>query len=77
MKPIKKREVPPEWRGPWKLPPPRPRIKFIDMKGLVRIDFTRDIMIPNFGLYPEFEQNKYIRQGCMNGFEDKCKYEAK
>jgi len=63
-------------RGDWKLPPPVPRIKFIDMKGRVRVTFSRKITIPTFQIYPEFTDAKHLRQGCDNGSVDVCKAKA-
>ena len=32
----------------FKLPPPKPRIKYVDYVGRVRVEFTRPIVLPTF-----------------------------
>lgn len=32
----------------FKLPPPKPKIKYIDYMGRVRVEFTRPIVLPTF-----------------------------
>ena len=37
------------------LPPPKPYIDFMDAIGLVRVGFTRPILIPSYSLFPNFK----------------------
>lgn len=53
----------------YKLPPPVPKIQYIDMRGRVRVSFNRAIMLPTFTEYPEFKDVKFLRQNCTNGNE--------
>jgi hypothetical protein len=32
----------------FKLPPPKPKIKYVDFMGRVRVEFTRPIVLPTF-----------------------------
>ena len=41
--------------------PPKPFIKSINPFGVVRIEFTKSLLIPTFALYPEFETPDYMR----------------
>ena len=41
--------------------PPRPFIQSINNVGLIKIAFTRPIMVPNYILYPEFKESGFMR----------------
>ena len=41
--------------------PPKPFIKSISPVGVVRIEFTKILLIPNYDLFPEFKQPKMMR----------------
>ena len=41
--------------------PPRPFIKSISPIGIVRIEFTKIIQIPNYDLFPEFKEPAMMR----------------
>lgn len=56
----------------FKLPPPKPKIKYIDYLGRVRVEFTRPIVLPTFAKYPEFNYDQFLRQNCTNGNVDEC-----
>jgi hypothetical protein len=43
------------------LDPPKPIIKSISPTGEVRIEFTKNLMIPNFDIFPEFKQPSMMR----------------
>jgi len=63
---------PPPIVGDWKLPPPIPRIIWVNMAGLARVTFSRPITLPTFAQYPEFNDAKFLKQGCTNGTPDAC-----
>lgn len=73
FRPIQKKRV----EADFEIPPPYPRIRWIDMKGLVRIDFSRWIALPTFNNYPEFLDEKNLRQGCTNGSTEVCEFNKK
>lgn len=64
---VEKKKTEEGWTPTYKLPPPVPRIQFVDMMGRVRVSFSRKIVVPHFGLYPEFKDEKHLRQNCTNG----------
>ena len=49
------------------LPPPKPFIKVLNQMGLVRIGFTRNLELPTFAKYPEFNLTNHMLANCTNG----------
>ena len=47
--------------------PPRPFVKEISNTGLLRVAFTRPIILPTFKRFPEFEKDNMLAQNCTNG----------
>ena len=52
------------------LPPPKPFIKVLNQMGLVRIGFTRNLELPTFAKYPEFNLTNHMLANCTNGNVD-------
>ena len=62
-------EIPklPELAKIYNLPPPKPFIKVLNQMGLVRIGFTRNLELPTFEKYPEFNLTNHMLANCTNG----------
>jgi hypothetical protein len=43
------------------LDPPKPIIKSISPIGVVRIEFTKILLVPNYDLFPEFKEPSMMR----------------
>lgn len=43
------------------LPPPRPFIKELNQIGLVRIGFSRNLFLPTFARFPEFNKTDHMQ----------------
>lgn len=60
------------WTPTYQLPPPQPKIQYVDMMGRVRVSFSRPIVVPTLAAYPEFKDSSNMRQNCTNGNEAAC-----
>lgn len=47
-KEVTKKVVESKFVPEFKLPPPKPKIKYVDYMGRVRVEFTRPIVLPTF-----------------------------
>ena len=50
-----------------KIGSPEPFIEYINLIGIVRVGFSRPIVIPNYTIYPKFKSENLMRQNCTNG----------
>ena len=49
------------------MPPPKPYIAEHDHFGKLKVGFTRPLVLPTFGRYPEFTEEEYYSKNCTNG----------
>lgn len=51
----------------FKQPPPRPFIANHNHFGKLKVGFTRPLVLPTYGRYPEFTEDEYFMKNCTNG----------